>query len=88
MSNAISTPARLLRGFALDFLTCHDLTEVTRIMDPDYRLTIGGHVFEGRDQVYLPATAAQLEQFQLARQVAVHFLQPRLAIRAPESRLG
>jgi predicted ester cyclase len=63
MSNAISAPARLLRGFALDFLTCHDLTEVTRIMEPDYCLTIGGHVFEGRDQVYLPATAAQLEQF-------------------------
>ena len=63
MSNSISAQARLLRGFALDFLTCHDLTEVDRIMQPDYRLTIGGHVFEGRDQVYLPATAAQLDQF-------------------------
>jgi predicted ester cyclase len=63
MSDAISAPARLLRGFALDFLTCHDLTVVHRIMDPDYCLTIGGHVFEGRDRAYLPATAAQLEQF-------------------------
>ena len=63
MSNDISAPARLLRGFAIDFLTCHDLTVVDRIMDPDYGLTIGGHVLDGRDQAYLPATAAQLEQF-------------------------
>jgi predicted ester cyclase len=63
LSDGISTPARLLRGFATDFLTCHDLTVVSRIMDPGYRLTIGDHVFDGRDNAYLPATAAQLEQF-------------------------
>lgn len=63
MSHFISAQAQLLRGFALDFLTCHDLTEVQRIMQPDYRLCIGSHVFEGRDRVYLPATAAQLDQF-------------------------
>lgn len=63
MSNAISASARLLRGFAVDFLTCHDLAVVSRIMEPDYHLTIGGHVLAGRDQAYLPATAAQLEQF-------------------------
>jgi predicted ester cyclase len=61
--HSISTQARLLRGFAVDFLTSHDLSIVERIMDPAYRLTIGGHVFEGRDQVYLPAAAAQLDQF-------------------------
>jgi len=63
---ALSAPAasaRLLRGFACDFLTCHDLTAVERIMDPAYSLTIGGHRFVGRDVEYLPATAAQLEQF-------------------------
>lgn len=59
----ISAQARLLRGFAVDFLTSHDLSVVGQIMDPAYRLTIGGHIFEGRDQVYLPAAAAQLEQF-------------------------
>jgi predicted ester cyclase len=63
MSISISAQARLLRGFAVDFLTCHDLTAVTRIMDPVYCLNIGGHVFDGRDNHYLPATAAQLEQF-------------------------
>ena len=31
--NDISASARLLRGFAIDFLTCHDLTVVNRIMD-------------------------------------------------------
>lgn len=59
----ISVQARLLRGFAIDFLTCHDTATVPRIMDPAYRLSIGGHVFDGRDDAYLPATAAQLDQF-------------------------
>jgi predicted ester cyclase len=63
LNHGVSAQARLLRGFAVDFLTSHDLSAVERIMDPAYRLTIGGHIFEGRDQVYLPATAAQLDQF-------------------------
>lgn len=63
MIGTISDTARLLRGFATDFLTSHDGAEVERIMDPAYRLSIGGHVFDGRDNSYFPATAAQLEQF-------------------------
>lgn len=59
----ISPSARLLRGFAVDFLTCHNLAAVETIMEPDYSLSIGGHVFAGRDDSYLPATAAQLVQF-------------------------
>lgn len=59
----ISQQARLLRGFATDFLTSHDTGEVRRIMSPDYRLSIGGVTFEGRDGAYLPATAAQLDEF-------------------------
>jgi hypothetical protein len=55
--------ARLLRGFAVDFLTCHDPVAAERIMTPDYRLHISGVVFDGRDTEYLPATRAQLEQF-------------------------
>lgn len=55
--------AALLRGFAIDFLTCHNEAVVPRIMAPQYRLAIGGVVFDGRDTEYLPATAAQLEQF-------------------------
>jgi predicted ester cyclase len=60
---SISPSARLLRGFAVDFLTAHNLAAVETIMEPDYSLSIGGHLFEGRDDSYLPATAAQLEQF-------------------------
>jgi predicted ester cyclase len=63
LNHGVSAQARLLRGFAVDFLTSHDLSAVEGIMDPAYRLTIGGHIFEGRDQVYLPAAAAQLDQF-------------------------
>src|SRR5580658_1194692 len=63
LNEGISPQARLLRGFAVDFLTSHDLSAVEGIMDPGYRLTIGGTIFEGRDQVYLPAAAAQLDQF-------------------------
>lgn len=59
----ISPSARLLRGFAVDFLTCHNLAAVETIMEPDYTLSIGGHTFSGRDDSYLPATGGQLEQF-------------------------
>lgn len=59
----ISPSARLLRGFAVDFLTCHNPAAVETIMEPDYSLSIGGHLFAGRDDSYLPATAAQLDQF-------------------------
>lgn len=59
----LSAPAGLLRGFACDFLTCHDATAAARIMHPAYGLTIGAHRFAGRDAAYLPATVAQLDQF-------------------------
>lgn len=59
----LSPQARVLRGFAVDFLTSHDNTAVEWVMDPAYRLSIGGHLLDGRDPSYLPATAAQLEQF-------------------------
>lgn len=55
--------AALLRGFAIDFLTAHDNAVVERIMSPRYCLHIGGVVFDGRDDEYLPATAEQLDQF-------------------------
>ena len=32
-------------------------------MDPAYCLSIGGHLFDGRDAAYLPVTLAQLAQF-------------------------
>lgn len=59
----LSPQARALRGFAVDFLTSHDTQAVEWVMDPAYKLSIGGHVFDGRDDQYLPATAAQLDQF-------------------------
>jgi predicted ester cyclase len=60
---SIGASAQLLRGFAVDFLTCHNLEAVETIMEPDYALSIGGYLLAGRDDKYLPATAAQLEQF-------------------------
>ena len=63
MTGTLSPQARLLRGFASDFLTSHDLAEVPLIMDPAYALSIGGFLLDGRDDNYLPATAAQLELF-------------------------
>lgn len=63
MTGALPLPARLLRGFAVDFLTSHDVSAASWIMDPAYRLSIGGHVFDGRDTSYLPATTAQLDLF-------------------------
>ncbi|WP_040482185.1 nuclear transport factor 2 family protein [Luminiphilus syltensis] len=55
--------AGLLRGFAVDFLTAHNAETAERIMSPSYRLDIGGVVFDGRDEEYLPATLEQLDQF-------------------------
>jgi hypothetical protein len=63
MMGTISPAARLLRGFATDFLTAHNVAVVERIMDPGYCLSIGGFLLDGRDDAYLPATAAQLDQF-------------------------
>jgi predicted ester cyclase len=60
---SISPSAQLLRGFAVDFLTAHNLAAVETIMEPDYSLHIGGFDLSGRDDKYLPATGAQLEQF-------------------------
>jgi predicted ester cyclase len=60
---SISPSAQLLRGFAVDFLTAHNVAAVETIMEPDYALSIGGFLFAGRDDRYLPATASQLEQF-------------------------
>ena len=59
----ISPSARLLRGFAIDFLTSHDPAAAEWVMDPAYCLSIGGYLLDGRDGSYLPATLAQLEQF-------------------------
>ncbi|MAM11689.1 MAG: hypothetical protein CML23_14755 [Rhizobiaceae bacterium] len=59
----ISLPARLARGFAVDFLTGHSADAGRQILSPGYRLSISGHLFEGRDDSYMPATLAQLDQF-------------------------
>jgi len=61
--SGISVPAQLLRGFASNFITAHITEHAKVIMSPKYRLLISGHLFDGRDNSYLPATAAQLEQF-------------------------
>ena len=63
MTGTISPTARLLRGFAIDFLTAHNAAAAQWVMDPAYCLSIGGHLLDGRDSTYLPATLAQLEQF-------------------------
>lgn len=55
--------AALLRGFAVDFITGHDIGVAERIMAPEYCLSIGGHLLNGRDAEYLPPTAAQIHQF-------------------------
>ncbi len=63
MSGEISAQARVLRGFAVDFLTAHNPEVARRIMAPDYCLSIGGFLLDGRDDNYLPATVAQLDLF-------------------------
>jgi hypothetical protein len=52
-----------LRKFAVSFMTGHDPSVCTQIMDPAYCLTIGRHVLAGRDDIYLPAVVKQLGMF-------------------------
>src|SRR5689334_3069683 len=63
MLETLNASARLLRRFAVDLLTSHDIVAVESIMDPAYCLTIGGHALDGRDQSYRPAIASLFEQF-------------------------
>ena len=63
MTDALSAQGRLLRGFAVEFLTAHDASVARRIMAPDYALSIGGFLLAGRDDHYLPAIVAQHDQF-------------------------
>jgi hypothetical protein len=52
-----------LRQFATSFMTGHDPSVCVQIMDPGYTLTIGRHVLQGRDDIYLPAVMKQLNMF-------------------------
>jgi len=63
MPETLNASARLLRAFAVDFLTSHDLDAVESIMDPAYCLTIGGYALDGREKSYRPAIASLFEQF-------------------------
>lgn len=63
MSEGLSSQARLLRAFAVQFLTGHDPAVAKEIMADDYRLSISGVELGPRDQGYLPATVAQLDLF-------------------------
>lgn len=63
MSDFPTPQARLLRGFAVEFLTAHNPDVARRIMAEEYRLSISGVQLGPRDDGYLPATVAQLDQF-------------------------
>jgi predicted ester cyclase len=63
MSDALHPSARLLRGFAVDFLASHDIDVVGSIMDPAYCLNIGGYAIDGREAAYRPALVTLFEQY-------------------------
>lgn len=60
----------LMRRFARDWLDAADASVCDEIMAPDYRVEIGGIVFDGRD-AYVPATMGQLRDFPGLR-IVVH----------------
>ncbi len=53
----------IMRRFAVDFFTAHNVGVCAEIMTPDYRLDVGRMVIRGRDDQYLPAVEKQLAQF-------------------------
>ncbi len=53
----------LIRRYVLDYLACGNPEVCAEIMHPNYVLHIGGHDLGPRDEVYVPAVAAQMKQF-------------------------
>jgi len=75
---------RLLRQFAVDFFSSHDMDVCRQIMAPDYQLHVGDQVIAGLEAQYVPAVQRQFDQFPGlemtvhrvlvgADQVALHF---------------
>jgi predicted ester cyclase len=63
IGGALDPLAALLRGFAVDFLTGQQWAALPQIMDPEYRLNVGGFLLTGRDEQYRAAMLTQFEQF-------------------------
>lgn len=53
----------LMRRYVVDYTNRHDPAVCAEIMAPDYTLTMGAHVIQGRDEHYVPAAAVQFKQF-------------------------
>lgn len=53
----------LMRRYAYAFVNSHDPDIARQIMDPGYRLNMGGDTLIGRDDAYIPAVLHQFSQF-------------------------
>lgn len=53
----------LMRRYVVDYLVCQNTSVCAQIMEPDYVLRMADAVLGPRDDVYVPAVAAQLKQF-------------------------
>jgi len=57
------TPVQLLRRWVVDYFNSHDRTVAHEFIVPSYALEIGDHVFDGRDDQWLPAVDQQMQAF-------------------------
>lgn len=53
----------LMRRYVVDYTNRHDQAATAVIMEPDYKLQMGGHIVVGRDEGYAAATRRQFDQF-------------------------
>jgi hypothetical protein len=53
----------VMRRYVIDYLVCQNTSVCAQIMEPDYVLRMADAVLGPRDDVYVPAVAAQLKQF-------------------------
>lgn len=53
----------VMRRYVIDYLVCQNTSVSAQIMEPDYVLRMADAVLGPRDDVYVPAVAAQLKQF-------------------------
>ena len=57
------TPVQLLRRWVVDYFNSHDRSVATGFIVPTYALEIGDHLFDGRDDQWLPAVDQQMQAF-------------------------
>lgn len=53
----------LVRRYCVDYVNCHDFNALREIIEPDYRLHVGGFTLVGRDETYIPTMTKAFAEY-------------------------